>query len=583
VLEVVRIEMDDALVTAWRANVAQARAHLGWDANASSMARFHERGMSLAIVAPVDQLYTATEVNEWALCAALHDRDPMHWCGLRDALRSAALQSDPTPATPYPAEIDVSAALARLASIARAEARPGLRELVDGAHSRDLPVVLDDETVTVGSGAHGHSFALTGLPRAATVPWQAAVAVPTALVTGSNGKTTTVRLVAACAREQGWRPGYCCTDGVFVDGATLATGDYSGPAGARQVLRDARVEAAVLETARGGILRRGLAVTRVDVAVVTNVSADHFGEYGIHDLGALADAKLTVGAVVRPGGTLVLNADDATLRARAPGLGRRFGRSPPLAWFGGDADGDWLAARRASGSMTCGVRAGHLVLSREGFEHDLGAVVDMPLTVGGRAGYNVANLAAAALAAVGMGIAPSVVAGVCARFGARAEDNPGRMMRFELNGVHVLVDYAHNPEGLDGLLQVAQGLRGAGGRLGLLLGHAGNREDRDIERLAATAAAFMPALVVVKELDSYRRGRQPGEVPRILRTALLHAGLPEAALPMRPNELDAVQCALDWARAGDVLALPVHGQAARAAVLELLRIKEDATPSLSRA
>jgi UDP-N-acetylmuramyl tripeptide synthase len=437
--------------------------------------------------------------------------------------------------------------------------------------------VLDDETLTVGSGANGRSFALTDLPPAAAVDWRSVAAVPTALVTGSNGKTTTVRLIAACARAQGWRPGYCCTDGVFVDGATLATGDYSGPAGARQVLRDARVEAAVLETARGGILRRGLALTRVDVAVVTNVSADHFGEYGIHDLDALADVKLTVGAVVRPGGTLVLNADDATLRSKAPGLELRFGRSPPLAWFSSDADGEWLVTRRAPGSMTCGVRAGHLALSRDGVEHDLGAVADMPLTVGGRAGYNVANLAAAALAAVAMGISPAVVAGVFARFGARPEDNLGRMMRFEVQGVHVLVDYAHNPEGLDGLLQVAQGLRGAGGRLGLLLGHAGNREDRDIERLAVTAAAFRPALVVVKELDSYRRGRQPGEVPRILRAALLRAGLPEAALPMRPSELDAVQCALDWARAGDVLALPVHGQAARVAVLELLQAKGDPT------
>lgn len=569
-LEVVRIEMDDALVAGWRANVAQARAHLGWDANFASVARFHERGMSLAIAAPLDQLYTATEVNEWALCAALHDRDPMHWCGLRDALRGAARQSDPTPATPFPAEIDTPAALGRLAGIAAAEARPDLRELVEQALSRDLPVVLDDDALTVGTGASGCSFALTDLPPATEVPWRSLAAVPTALVTGSNGKTTTVRLVAACAREQGWRPGYCCTDGVFVDGATLATGDYSGPAGARQVLRDARVEAAVLETARGGILRRGLATTRAEVAVVTNVSADHFGEYGIHDLDALADVKLTVGAVVRPGGTLVLNADDATLRARAPCLARRVGACPALAWFARDADGEWLAAHRVAAGMACGVRAGRLVLSRDGAEHDLGAVADMPLTVDGRAGYNVANLAAAALAAVAMGIAPPVVAAVFARFGARPEDNLGRMMRFEVSGVHILVDYAHNPEGLDGLLRVAQGLRADGGRLGLLLGHAGNREDRDIERLAATAAAFAPALVVVKELDSYRRGREPGDVPRILRAALLRAGLSEAALPMRANELEAVHCALDWAKPGDVLALPVHGLAARAAVLELL-------------
>jgi len=122
-----------------------------------------------------------------------------------------------------------------------------------------------------------------------------------------------------------------------------------------------------------------------------------------------------------------------------------------------------------------------------------------------------------------------------------------------------------------GLLEVATSLRGVGGRLGLVLGHAGNRDDRDIERLAATAAQFAPALVVVKELEGYLRGREPGEVPRILRRALLRAGLPGEALAMRSTELDAVRCALEWARPGDVLALPVHGLAARAAVLDLLQ------------
>jgi UDP-N-acetylmuramyl tripeptide synthase len=571
VLEVIRIEMDDTLVADWRANVAVARAHLGWNEQAACAARFHARGMSLAIAAPFDQLFTATEVNEWALCSALHDRDPMHWCGLRDALRIAAQQSDSTPASPFPAEIDPPAALARLARVARAESRADLRALVEDARSRGVPYLLDDDLLTFGEGAAGRSFAVSELPLGEDVPWPQLHAVPTALVTGSNGKTTTVRVIAACMHAHGWRPGYCCTDGVFVDGTALATGDYSGPAGARRVLRDERVEGAVLETARGGILRRGLAVTRADVAVVTNVSADHFGEYGIHDLEALADVKLTVGSVVCPDGVLVLNGDDATLRARAPGLGRRFGDAPELAWFAADADDEFLGRHRSSGGMTCGVRAGQLVLSRAGADHDLGAVAAMPLTFDGCADYNVANLAAAALAAAVLGVPSGTIAAVFARFGSRPEDNLGRMMRFERKGVHVLVDYAHNPEGLRGLLHVAQGLRGDGGRLGMLLGHAGNREDRDIERLAEAAAEFAPALVVVKELEGYLRGREPGEVPRILRAALLRAGLPEQALHMRPNELEAVRCALDWARPGDVLALPVHGLAARTAVLELLR------------
>jgi UDP-N-acetylmuramyl tripeptide synthase len=220
--------------------------------------------------------------------------------------------------------------------------------------------------------------------------------------------------------------------------------------------------------------------------------------------------------------------------------------------------------------MTCGVRNGCLMLHVAGVEHDLGVVATLPLTVEGRAVYNVANLAAAALAATGLGIAPATIAAVFARFGSDLRDNAGRMMRFDVRGVRVLLDYAHNPEGLAGLLHVASGLRGTGGRLGLLLGHAGNRSDADIERLANVAAAARPDLVVVKELEGYLRGRAPGEVPAVIRAALLRSGLPESALPLRSSEVDAARCALDWARPGDVLLLLVHSLAARSAVVTML-------------
>jgi UDP-N-acetylmuramyl tripeptide synthase len=144
-------------------------------------------------------------------------------------------------------------------------------------------------------------------------------------------------------------------------------------------------------------------------------------------------------------------------------------------------------------------------------------------------------------------------------------------MRFEIGGVRVIMDYAHNPEGIRGLLEVAEGLRAGRGRLGLILGHAGNREDADIERLAQVAAEFAPTLVVLKELRGYLRGREPGEVPRILRDALLQAGLPADALPQRSTEEDAARCALEWARPDDVLVLPVHGLEARERVLTMLR------------
>jgi UDP-N-acetylmuramyl tripeptide synthase len=579
VLELVVPEPDAALLDDWVARVGRARVRLGWT-DAGTAVRPHGDAVSLALAAAFDQLFTATEVNEWALCSALAARDPERRAGLREALAAAAQEQSGPAALADPPEIEESPALARLERLAASERRPALHVLAEAAGSRGLPWLLDDDELSIGAGTGCRRYSLAALPAVTEVPWSALCDVPTALVTGSNGKTTTVRLVAACLRAKGHRTGYSCTDGLFVDDEWLARGDYSGPVGARTLLRDPRVEAAVLETARGGILRRGLAVACAGAAVVTNVSADHFGEYGIHDLDALADVKLTVGSAVVPGGLLVLNADDAVLRARAPGLGQRFGREPAIGWFARDADDPFLAEHRAAGGATCGVRDGRLRLAIGGSDHDLGAVGDMPLTVDGRADYNVANLCAAALAAVALAVGPAAIAGVFARFGARADDNPGRLMRFENGGVHIIVDYAHNPEGLRGLLQVAEGLRGGTGRLALLLGHAGNRQDADIERLAQAAAAFRPSLVVVKELEGYLRGREPGEVPRILRDALLRAGLPSEALPERSSEVEAARLALDWARPGDVLVMPVHGLAARAEVVRLLRDRCDVSRDL---
>ena len=563
--------IDDALLAAWRSKVERAGARLGWVNR--SVARRHAAGVSLAIAAPCDQLFLATEINEWALCAALYERDPVRWSGLEDALvaqaREAAANTANQGSSLEPV-IDESAAFARFARLSALEAHPKLRALLDAAAARQLPQVLDESQLTLGAGVGGRSFPLDALPDPADVSWDELRNIPTALVTGSNGKTTTVRLVAACARAHGWHAGYNCTDGVFLDDESLALGDYSGPAGARMVMREPRAEAAILETARGGILRRGIAISRAETAVVTNVSADHFGEYGIQTLAGLADVKLSVAPVVSPHGLLVLNADDSQLRSQAEALLRRFGRCPPLAWFALNADHPTLREHRLRGLPTCGVRGGGLNLSHRGVEHDLGRVSDMPLSMGGVAAYNVANMAGAALAAVALGIAPSTIAAVFARFGSKLTDNPGRMMRFTVGRLCVLVDYAHNPDGLRGFLKVADHLRAGTGRLGLLLGHAGNRNDADIEELARAAAEFRPDLVVVKENEAHLRGRAAGEIPRIIRAELQRLGLPDSALAVRDSEVEAARYALEWARPGDVLAFPVHSPAARAAVVAML-------------
>lgn len=563
--------LDEGLISAWRARVERAAAHLGW-VDRRAAARRHAGGVSLAITAPYDQLFLATEVNEWALCAALVERDPVQWSRLEDALVAEALQAaaeGDTPAADILPVVEESAALARFTRLASLESQPRLRVLLEAAAIRGLPHILDETELTLGAGAGGRSFSLSALPDAAEVPWADLRDIPTAIVTGSNGKTTTVRLLAACARSQGWRAAYNCTDGVFLDSEALARGDYSGPAGARMVMRERRAEAAILETARGGILRRGIAVSRARTAVVTNVSSDHFGEYGIDDLAGLAETKLAVAAALGPEGLLVLNADDAQLRAHAQGLAQRFGRSPRLGWFSIDPEQTLLREYGLRGLSTCGVSDGRLRLSHAGEHHDLGAVSAMPLSMGGIAAYNIANMAGAALAAAALGVAPATIAAVFARFGSRVEDNPGRMMRFDVGGVKVLLDYAHNPDGLRGFLTVADHLRG-NGRLGMLLGHAGNRKDVDIEDLARAAAEFRPQLVVIKEDEQHLRGRAPGEVPGIIRAELKRLGLPDSALPLADTELEAARYALEWARPGDVLALPVHSSSARAAVIAML-------------
>jgi cyanophycin synthetase len=568
VLDVTGVMVDAALIAAWRTRVERATAQLAWS-SPQTVARSHAGGVQLAVAAPYDQLFLATEINEWAFCAAVVAADPVRWSWLEASLRAEAVQNPVSgnPAAHLPPVLDEAAALERFERIAALESHPKLERLLDAAATRNLPSVIDEVTLTLGAGTGSCDFPLDALPEKTEVRWDELGDIPTAVVTGSNGKTTTVRLLAACARAAGWHAGYNCTDGVYLDDELLAGGDYSGPAGARMVLRDRRAQAAILETARGGILRRGLAVSQASVAVVTNVSADHFGEYGVDDLADLAATKLTVAATVRRCGLLVLNADDPYLRAQAEELPRRFGCTPLLGWFSAEPDSPRLAGYGIRGDLTSGVSDGRLQLKHGRVTHDLGAIRAMPLAIGGLAAYNIANLAGAALAALALGIAPAAIRDVFARFGSRLEDNPGRMMRFERDGATILIDYAHNPDGLRGFLEVASHLRREGGRLAIILGQAGNRQDADVEELVRVAASFHPDLVVVKENETQLRGRAPGEMPKLIHAKLRRLGLPESALPMTGTEIEAARHALRWARPGDIVALPLHISSARKEIL----------------
>lgn len=550
---------DAAAHDRWRALVTALCAAIDWPAPQATIRR-HAGGTLLAIAAPADSLFTATEVNEWAWEQA---------SGI--FAQGATMQSDPPFDQLHPVSDNVAEVSAVFIAHAAAERNPAVASLRRAASEHHVPIFVDDESISLGAGAGSRTWPLTALPAVADVPWNVLRNVPTALVTGSNGKTTTVRLLVALINASDDKVrghvGYSSTEGVVIGGEATGEGDFSGPAGARLVLRDPRVEAAVLETARGGILRRGLAVDHADVAIVTNISADHFGEYGIDTLDDLAEVKLTVARALGRDGTLVLNADDGVLLARASEMHCH------LAFFARDDAAPALVALRAKGGSTCGAIAGELWLTHRGKRTSLGVLQDMPLTLGGAATYNIANISAAVLGAAALGVAPAIIATELKRFGSSRQDNPGRLDRWALADITVLIDYAHNPGGLIMLLDTSRTIQRAQsphGRMGLLLGQAGNRTNQAIADIARTAASFKPDLIVLKELASMLRGRAMGEVPAILKRSLLDVGYPSARVENESDEVDAALRLLRWAKAGDVVVLPIHQSASRKQLSALL-------------
>lgn len=510
----------DQAIAAWREAANRLLAGVGWGAESVRVRRFGN-GVSLAFTAPPDVLYAATELNEAAWAAAEASLD-----GRRPA-----------------AEADE---IARLRRAMAAQANPALLALRATALDRGVTFLHGEGKVSVGSGRGVRVWPVTAIPAPSEVEWGAVFDVPIALVTGSNGKTTVVRLLAALASAAGRVAGLTSTDAVRVAGRTVDLGDYSGPGGARLLLRQPDLEVAVLETARGGLLRRGLAVCRADAAVVTNVADDHLGEFGVETLAALAETKLLVARAIGADGLLALNADDPALVAAAGAL------EVPLAWF--SLDSARSLPHRATVSAT--VEDGRVVLRDGGRREELAAVDEIPLAMGGAARHNLANVLAALAVAGRIGVTAEAARETLRRFGREPADNPGRATLLDLGGVRVLVDYAHNPHGFHALAGMTSAIP-ARRRL-VLLGQAGDRTDAALRDLARAALALEPDRVIVKEMDRYLRGRAPGEVPRILAAEFRRLGVPADRVTEGGTELAAVREALGWARPGDLLVLALH-------------------------
>ena len=518
VLDVACSDADAArLVPAWRRHVERMLAELGWSDTEFATAKL-SGGISLAFTARVDALYAASAINEWAWSACDHE-----------------LNGADAP--------DFAAALASIRDAIVNEANAALVDLEAQALANGVTMLWDDDEVSLGLGRFSQTWPVRELPDPATLDWARFRDVPTALVTGTNGKTTTVRLAAHILRAAQHTVGMSSTDYIAIDGEVIDRDDWSGPGGARNVLRHAAVDAAILETARGGLLRRGLGVNTADAAVITNIGRDHLGDFGSRSLDELMDIKWIVSRAVREAGTLILNADDERLVARANGY------TGTLAWFSMDPANPVVGSHTAAGGAACVLEDGELVRIEGPTCERICRAADIPITLQGAARHNISNALAAAALAFALGVSMEHV-----RRGLKTmtqQENPGRGNVFEVDGFKVIVDFAHNPQAIEALLDTAAAMQGR--RKVLCFAQAGDRPDDLIRELARNAWEKGLDRVIVSELAHYYRGRGPGEVYGLIKDELLRCGAREDQIEHNDEEIESFESALAWAQPGDLV------------------------------
>ena len=525
-------ELLEPAVAAYGTQLARMRVAVGLSAHVVVLQRSHVGGAVFGYEAPIDVMLVCAEISEWAVESAVEvlGGRPAH-----------ALE---------PKRTEIEAMLAH-------HRRPRLLALVREAAKRNLPLLWDDAQVSLGTGSRSVSFANDALPEIDAVAWGELGAIPTALVTGTNGKTTSSRLLARIATEAGLCVGITSTGGIAIGTEVIEDGDWTGPAAARIVLRRRDVELAVLETARGGILRRGLAVDTCDVALITNVSDDHIGLYGIDDVASMADVKGVVAEAVGERGTAVLNARDPRLVALA-------GKLTCNVTFFADLEGTDGAARavvaehRARGKRVVVAEAGEIRSILGDHVETVVRVDALPITFGGSARYNVENVLGAVACAEALGLARAAV--VQGLEGFAMQDNPGRGQITDCDGVTVVLDFGHNPEGVRAVMQLVASLRAkrGPGKLTVVTGSPGDRSDQEILDVAQILGDVRPDRVFVRELADYARGRAPGDVPALFRRSLFANGLREAAFAMATSEVDALERAFEDAVSGDFIVVLVH-------------------------
>jgi cyanophycin synthetase len=518
----------------WQTQARRVLNAIEWS-DERTTSRTYDGGMNLALSAPMDQLYSAIFVAQtaWSLCAA-------------------ELLSVPAG--------DFDALVNDLKSVMARETNPTLIALLNAGRARDIDVLCDDDDLSLGHGTGSQTWPVAALPAPDDVDWPALHNIPVALITGTNGKTTTTRLCAAIAKAAGKIAGLTSTDFVRVGDDILDHGDYSGPGGARLLLRDPRLEIAFLEVARGGILRRGLPIRQAKVAIVTNVANDHLGQYGVNTVPELARAKFAVHRTLTRDGILVLNADDPYVVTEAARTRAN------ICWVSLDVQSPHIQAARNAGHPCAWADQGMIHYFDGKTTVAIMQINDIPLTMKGAARYNILNALAAACAARALGLDNDAIQKGLSSFRNDPADNPGRLNEFNVNGARLFVDFAHNPHSISAVAETLSAMPAK--RRIVMLSHAGDRSDQDIRDVTLTALSMKPDLILATELPDYLRGRDTGEVSKLIADTCVEQGLRDEQILRATSPLDAVQQVINLAQPGDAALLLVLSN--REQIFELL-------------
>lgn len=367
--------------------------------------------------------------------------------------------------------------------------------------------------------------------------------IPIIAVTGTNGKTTTTRMISRILRRHGYNVGMTTTHGIFINDKCIEEGDTTGPKSAKKVLSHSMVGAAVLETARGGIIRSGLGYGKSDVSVFTNMTGDHLGIDGINTMEELLEVKSHVISAVKNNGTSVLNADDNwVMKAKAKATGN-------ILLFSMDSNNPYILDQRKDGGRAVFAKDGRILAAYGGITRRVLNINEIPATLNGALKHNIYNSMAAIGACLSLGIKPYVIERALHNFTCDADVNPGRFNMHDLGDFMVVLDYGHN---IDGYKVTIEGIKSMNpSRIIGIIGVPGDRRNEDIINVGKTSGESFNKIIIKEDRDT--RGRYPGEVADILKDGAVLGGIEKENISIILDEEEALIKALEIAEKGDII------------------------------